>query len=166
MQSGISSKFLYVSGLPAQRARPLHQKQITRQSNDLSTFKMSTLLSCRSQFPHQYILNIGHVLYPRPGSNRHALLEHGILSPTCLPIPPLGHVSLIFRSTVISFTTCFHTKWSDYFHHSYRQPSSFHRRSTSRVHSDDRFSIFFPFGNLLLMSKRLSDIVALGTCAP
>ena len=31
------------------------------------------------------------VLYPRPGSNRHAFKGQGILSPSCLPIPPLRH---------------------------------------------------------------------------
>ena len=28
-------------------------------------------------------------MYPRPGSNRHAFKGQGILSPSCLPIPPL-----------------------------------------------------------------------------
>ena len=31
-------------------------------------------------------------LYPRPGSNRHAFKGQGILSPSCLPIPPLRHL--------------------------------------------------------------------------
>ena len=30
--------------------------------------------------------------YPRPGSNRHAFKGQGILSPSCLPIPPLRHL--------------------------------------------------------------------------
>ena len=29
--------------------------------------------------------------YPRPGSNRHGFKGQGILSPSCLPIPPLRH---------------------------------------------------------------------------
>lgn len=123
LQSGISSKFLYVSGLPAQRARPLHQKQITRQSNDLSIFKMSTLLSCRSQFPISIHLKHWPCSVPEAGIEPARPLEHSILSATCLPIPPLRHVSLIFRNTVISFPTDFHTKWSDHFHCSYRRPT-------------------------------------------
>ena len=31
-------------------------------------------------------------MYPRPGSNRHAFKGQGILSPSCLPIPPLRHL--------------------------------------------------------------------------
>ena len=31
-------------------------------------------------------------VYPRPGSNRHAFKGQGILSPSCLPIPPLRHL--------------------------------------------------------------------------
>ena len=34
----------------------------------------------------------GFDLYPRPGSNRHAFKGQGILSPSCLPIPPLRHL--------------------------------------------------------------------------
>ena len=30
--------------------------------------------------------------YPRPGSNRHGFKGQGILSPSCLPIPPLRHL--------------------------------------------------------------------------
>ena len=31
-------------------------------------------------------------MYPRPGSNRHGFKGQGILSPSCLPIPPLRHL--------------------------------------------------------------------------
>ena len=34
-------------------------------------------------------------MYPRPGSNRHGFKGQGILSPSCLPIPPLRHLQKI-----------------------------------------------------------------------
>ena len=44
------------------------------------------IIACR----HRYAIIIIKV-YPRPGSNRHVLKGHRILSPARLPIPPLRH---------------------------------------------------------------------------
>ena len=46
----------------------------------------SSVVSCNS------ITYRGFLPYPRPGSNRHGFKGQGILSPSCLPIPPLRHL--------------------------------------------------------------------------
>ncbi len=52
---------------------------------------------------------------PRPESNRHGFLGQRILSPSCLPIPPLGHSTKI-QVTRDNFRTTFKSQFSIFKH--------------------------------------------------